>query len=204
LTDADLLRCIQQGDSAAWRAFHTSELPAVWRYAYALVGDRSVAEDIAGEAMLAMLRSLDQFDPDHCQIRAWLRGVVANKAADHFRRLSRRRKMLDVVRSVAGSGGMATAAGPSRPMEIEETRRRVLEVLDRLPEAQRLSLEWKYVDGLSVCQIADRLGQSEKAVESLLFRARRTFRRLHQTHELSKLIMTEREKPREGTRGGRR
>jgi DNA-directed RNA polymerase specialized sigma24 family protein len=39
-------------------------------------------------------------------------------------------------------------------------------------------LEWKYIDGLSVREMADRLGRTEKAVESVLFRARAAFRTL--------------------------
>jgi RNA polymerase sigma-70 factor (ECF subfamily) len=48
--------------------------------------------------------------------------------------------------------------------------------MDDLPEQYRLALEWKYIDGLSVRQIAERLALTEKAAESILFRARREFR----------------------------
>jgi DNA-directed RNA polymerase specialized sigma24 family protein len=39
-------------------------------------------------------------------------------------------------------------------------------------------LEWKYLDGLRVREIAQRLGETEKAVETVLYRARIEFRRL--------------------------
>lgn len=197
MLDADLLRDIQQGDSAAWRAFYTSELPVVWRYAYALVGDRVVAEDISSETMLAMLRNLDKFDPDKCQIHAWLRGVVAHKVADHFRQMSRQRKTLESVRHNSGPEQEL-----SKPIEIEEKRQRILRILDCLPEKQRMSLEWKYIDRLSVREIAKRLGKSDKSVEALLFRARREFRRLHKSNQQSNNIITERGKPEQGIPGG--
>ncbi len=177
--DADLLRRIKQGDSAAWRAFYTSELPAVWRYAYALVGDRSVAEDISSETMLAMLRNLDKFDPHKWQIHAWLRGVVSNKVADHFRHVARQRKMLESVRH-----NSARESDLPKPVEIEEKRQHILRSLDRLAEQQRRALEWKYIDKISVREIANRLGQTEKSAESLLFRARREFRRLHNSDNI--------------------
>ena len=204
--DTDLLRRIQQGCSDAWRAFYASELPAIWRYAYALVGDRSVAEDILSETMLAMLRNLDKFDPDNCRIHAWLRGVAANKAVDHFRQVSRQRKILDSVRlnSAIHPNVSASASDLSKPIEIEKTRQRVLWVLDSLSETQRLSLEWKYMDRLSVREIANRLGKSEKTAEALLFRARRAFRRLYQSHERPSIILTERKKPRQDAPGGSR
>jgi RNA polymerase sigma-70 factor (ECF subfamily) len=65
---------------------------------------------------------------------------------------------------------------PDAALETAETRNQVVTVMDGLPEEERLALEWKYVDDLSVGDIADRLGRTEKAVESVLYRARRSFR----------------------------
>jgi RNA polymerase sigma factor (sigma-70 family) len=61
---------------------------------------------------------------------------------------------------------------------VAETREAVLSVLAQLPERQRTVLEWKYFDSLGVREIAQRLGDTEKAVEAVLYRARREFRRL--------------------------
>jgi DNA-directed RNA polymerase specialized sigma24 family protein len=61
-------------------------------------------------------------------------------------------------------------------MEAGETRACVSAVMDRLSDDQRLALEWKYVDGLSVRQIAHRLDRTEKAGEATLYRARNSFR----------------------------
>jgi RNA polymerase sigma factor (sigma-70 family) len=73
----------------------------------------------------------------------------------------------------------SVAAGTSTaPLEAEETRSHVQRVLDELPDRQRIVLEWKYLDSLRVREIAERLGDSEKAVETVLYRARREFRRL--------------------------
>jgi RNA polymerase sigma factor (sigma-70 family) len=75
------------------------------------------------------------------------------------------------------SNGRASGS-PSAPLEVEETRSEVLRVLDELPDRQRVVLEWKYLDALRVREIAERLGDSEKAIETVLYRARREFRRL--------------------------
>jgi DNA-directed RNA polymerase specialized sigma24 family protein len=48
--------------------------------------------------------------------------------------------------------------------------------MDRLADEERLVLEWKYLDRLAVRDMADRLGRTEKSVESILYRARRSFR----------------------------
>jgi RNA polymerase sigma-70 factor (ECF subfamily) len=176
LTDADLLRGAQRGDAEAWRALHARALPAVWRQAYALVGDVHVAEDITSETMLALLKNIDRLETDIPKLGGWLRVVVRCKVADHQRRVFRSRDRLPIAADADVACSAADAA--SAPLEAEETRAHVLRVLDELPDRQRIVLEWKYLDSLRVREIAERLGDSEKAVETALYRARREFRRL--------------------------
>jgi RNA polymerase sigma-70 factor (ECF subfamily) len=175
LTDADLVRGAQRGDAEAWRRLYARYLPAVWRQAYALVSDVHAAEDIASEAMLTLLQNLDRLETEVARLGGWLRGVVRHKAADHQRKLIRSRNLLTPEK--AGHNGCA-AASPLAPMEAQESRDQVGRVLDRLTDRERIVLEWKYVDSLGVRDIAIRLGETEKAVESSLYRARREFRRL--------------------------
>ncbi len=89
MTDGELLRGAQQGDAAAWRALYQRALPAVWRQAYALVGDAHLAEDISSETMLALLKNVDRLHSDAPKIAGWLRVVVRCKAADHQRKIFR-------------------------------------------------------------------------------------------------------------------
>ncbi len=56
--------------------------------------------------------------------------------------------------------------------------------MDELSDQQRMALEWKYVERLSVREIAERLDTSEKAAESILFRARKEFRQRMQLHDV--------------------
>jgi RNA polymerase sigma-70 factor (ECF subfamily) len=180
LTDGDLLRGAQYGDAEAWRALYQRALPAVWRQAYALVGDVHVAEDITSETMLALLKNIDRLDADAPKIAGWLRVVVRCKAADYQRNTIRNRNKLNVA---AGSANGQAVGEPSLPLEAEETRAHVLRILDELPDRQRAVLEWKYLDALRVREIAARLGDSEKAVETVLYRARREFRRLFERRQ---------------------
>jgi RNA polymerase sigma-70 factor (ECF subfamily) len=182
LTDADLLRGARRGNAEAWRTLYERSLPAVWRQAYALVGDVHVAEDIASETMLALLKNIDRLETDAPKIAGWLRVVVRCKAADYQRSVIRTRSKL----SVAAGSAMECLDNdsPSAPLETEEIRAHVLRILDELPDRQRVLLEWKYLDGLRVREIAERLGDSEKAVETVLYRARREFRRLFEKQRL--------------------
>jgi len=153
----------------------------VWRYAYALLGNVHQAEDIAGEAMLALLKGIEQMDAENPKISAWLRAVVRHKVADFHRRKYRSQERLNTVGVSVDSASHELS--PSRPLELAEMRDQVLEILEGLPERQRLALEWKYVEDLRVREIAERMGETEKAVEATLYRARREFRRRYDLAE---------------------
>ena len=65
---------------------------------------------------------------------------------------------------------------PEREVTQRNLRRLIQVALDHLPAHYGDVLEWKYVEGLSVVEIAAKLGVGSKAAESLLTRARRAFR----------------------------
>lgn len=188
MTDAELIRLARQRDSknaesssAAWNTLSGRYLPLVWRYAYALLDNVHAAEDVVSETMLALLKNIDQVDSDAPKISAWLRSVVRHKVADHHRRTYRAKDHLPrVAQEQQRRDG---PADPSASMTLAEKQTQISEILEGLPERQRLALEWKYVDGMRVREIANRLGETEKAVEATLYRARREFRRLFELSE---------------------
>jgi RNA polymerase sigma-70 factor, ECF subfamily len=181
LTDADLLRAARSGNAEAWQTLYKRYLPTVWRQAYTLVADVHAAEDVTSETMLALLEGIHRLETDAPKIAGWLRTVVRCKAADYFRKSFRSRDKLPLA---AGDVEACTGdANPAGPLEIEETRTHVQDVLDELSDRQRVVLEWKYLDALRVREIAERLGETEKAVETVLYRARREFRRLYESDE---------------------
>jgi RNA polymerase sigma-70 factor (ECF subfamily) len=63
------------------------------------------------------------------------------------------------------------------PWRAAETRDAVETAMAQLPADQRLALLFRYLDGLSVREVAEAIGRSEKATESLLARGRESFRR---------------------------
>ncbi|NQV24187.1 MAG: sigma-70 family RNA polymerase sigma factor [Rhodopirellula sp.] len=149
-------------------------LPSVWRFVYARVGrDPHLAEDIVSETVLALIRAASDPEADISNPGGWLRSVASNKVNDHFRAAARVQHLIDQARQTTE---LADFDEPSRNQEQEERRAEIRSVMDGLPDQYRLILEWKYIDRLSVRSIADRMDVSEKAAESVLFRARRDFR----------------------------
>jgi len=192
LTDAVLIRRAREETPQApgerrraWSMLCERYLPLVWRYAYALLKNTHVAEDVASEVMLAFLKNIEKIDAEAPKISAWLRSVVRHKVADHHRQVYRAKKHLPRVALEHpyknADQRQENPQDPATPLLVAEKKIEIAEILEGLPERQRLALEWKYVEGMRVRDIATRLGETEKAVEATLYRARRDFR-----HEFSR------------------
>lgn len=174
MNDSALVDGLRRHDPAVVKHLTDCFLPSVWRFVYVRVkGDRHLAEDIVSESVLALIRAVSDPELEIGNPVAWLRTVAAHKVADHFRAAARVQHLIDQAKQAAPASNEKDAV---QEQELLERREEIRQVLDRLPEQTRLALEWKYIDKLSVKEIADRLEVTEKAAESILFRGRKEFR----------------------------
>jgi RNA polymerase sigma-70 factor (ECF subfamily) len=146
------------------------------RVARNLIADHDEAQDLAQEAFLRVLRSLDRFDFEH-EFSTWLYRIVTNLAIDHLRR---RR----VARSTAGTGdddshGMDlvddSGPAPDRPMEAGETARRVRACIASLAPHFQTVLVLRELEGLACTEIAKIVGATHVTVRWRLHRGRKLF-----------------------------
>lgn len=169
--DRDWLRAVLAGDEAAWRRRYDEVSPELFRYAlWRCGGLRDHAEEVLQETWLTAVRRLPHFDPAAGTFAGWLRGIAANVLRNRFRAARRARDLPPP----AAAGGAA---------EDELLRRERAELVARalaaLPGHYEAALRARYLDGQAVAQIAAARGESVKAVESLLTRARRAFREVY-------------------------
>jgi RNA polymerase sigma-70 factor (ECF subfamily) len=160
-----LLRdAVASGDVAAWRTWYDAEYPALEGYVLWRCGSlRDLADDVVQDIWLIAVRRIRRFDPTAGSFHAWLCGIAANVLRNHLRA---RRRRADRQEPLASD----PAAADRRRGE------RVAEALATLPERSERVLRMKYLDRMSVAEIAAGCGETEKAVESLLSRARAAFR----------------------------
>lgn len=138
------------------------------------------AEDIVSETMLAFISATDGMD-ENSNVFGWLRTVAQNKVSDHYRKQFRRSQLL---RNVAESQ-VGKEHRDKDLLAASETRDDVVRTLGELTDQERLALEWKYLDGVPVKSIAERMGLTPKATESLLYRGRRAFRQCYEARQLA-------------------
>jgi len=141
--------------------------------AYRLGGRTAAVEDVVEEVFLAALKGLPGFRPER-PVLTWLRTIARNKVADHFRAAERAHAPLPDVHGLAD----VLPASPA-----QERAARVSAAMQAMPAHYVALLEEKYLDGLSVRQMAAQRRVNPKAVESALSRARNAFREALQRQE---------------------
>ena len=134
-----------------------------------------VAEDLTQEVFFRLLRSKKPFD-DEDYVRNLLYRIASNLAIDHFRKNGGSIQVRTLSRENLAEEGhpslIERSSGPEEHYIAGETSGDVHSVISNLPERYAEAIFLKEYQGLSYREMADKLGVSEKAVESLLHRAR--------------------------------
>ena len=172
MSDQELIDGLRRGESEAWDVLFHRYLPLIWRFSYSRVGNIHVAEDIVSEVMLSLATRPPTIDRQRGTLAAWLLGVTRNKVADYFRLESRKRQFESQWRERQSEPVVFYSAHPL-PLEFPPD---VAQAVDRLSDEETSIVIWKYVDRLTVREIAQRLDKSEKSIESILYRARKSIR----------------------------
>ena len=141
----------------------------VYRYvAYRVAPDLETARDITQEVFVAAFEQLDGYRGDASSL-TWLRSIARHKVADHFRAAAGNPTQHHQDLEALSTGSTAASAREAQALLVSLAMRQV-------PEHYVEALEEKYIEGLSVSDMAAKRQVSEKAVESMLSRAREAFR----------------------------
>ncbi|HEY4761663.1 MAG TPA: RNA polymerase sigma factor [Thermoguttaceae bacterium] len=174
--DLSLARRTVTGDEAALAEFYKRYADPLFAFIYhSLGGVRSDAEEIWQETLLTALRSLEKYS-GNSSLFTWLCGIARKKIADRLRSRGQPITMFSEVSNKQLASLLAHGPLPEEILTRREVRLRVVEVLMELPEEYRLALTERYAEERSVEEVAQLLGKSYKATESILSRARAAFR----------------------------
>jgi RNA polymerase sigma-70 factor (ECF subfamily) len=178
-SERELVRRMLGGDEGAFDEFFADYFPRLFRFAVTRLRDPDAAEDIVQTSLIAAMRHLGSWRGE-ATLFTWLCTICRREIAAWQKRTARR-VIVSIedddrsLRAALDSIG-AAAAAPDARLARADTGRIVQLALDHLPPRYSRALEWKYLEELSVDDIAGRLQCTPKAAESLLTRARDAFR----------------------------
>ncbi len=155
--------------------------PRLCRVLRYMLGDLSLAQDIAQETLLRFYQQNNQ-DLSTVEIRAWLFRVAHNLALNEIAKRQTKIKFFDRVASFFKPKPL----DPQKNLENQEQAKELADLLKLLPEDQRLTLLLREQEEMSYQEIAKVLNVSESKVKVDIFRARNTLRAKWQISQKSK------------------
>lgn len=180
-TDRELLSRVLRGNEQAFDTLVDEYYPRLYRFAFRRLGaDPEATQDVVQSTFEKLIPRLGSFRGE-AALFSWMCSFCRFEIAAHWRRVGLRPPEVpldedsEAVRAALDS---LTDQRPSAEQALERRQlgRLVRVALDHLPVRYGNALEWKYIHGLSVAEVAARLGTSPKAAESVLTRARQAFR----------------------------
>jgi RNA polymerase sigma-70 factor, ECF subfamily len=178
--DRELARAMLAGERAAFEEYFNGCYPRLYRFALRRIGRPALAEEFAQDAICKGLALLADYRGE-ASLLTWLTSICSSEIAMARRRNPQERLLRPLLEDdpEVHAALELLAQFEDQPEAVarrDELRLLVQAVLDFLPAGYGDVLEWKYVEGMTVAEMASRLGRSEKATESMLSRARAAFR----------------------------
>lgn len=181
-SDLALTRRVLAGDEDAFETFFEQYFPRLYRFALPRVGgNEDTSEEIVQRVLIRALAHLQSYRGE-AALLTWLCTLCRREISAWREREGKRAEVSlgdDGPELRAALDALAAADDdPEVALRRHELSSLVQLTLDHLPGRYGDVLEWRYMQGLSVSEIAGRLGIGYKAAESLLTRARTEFRHL--------------------------
>jgi RNA polymerase sigma-70 factor, ECF subfamily len=168
---------IDLSDPEVFGALYDRALPVVYGYFLRRTGGvPAIAEDLTQETFLGAVRQIQRGRAVDAPL-PWLIGIARHRLVDHYRAaMSADHRLLSL------SEWVEAVPDDRDDFAAVLDREAAIAALDALPAPQRIAIALRYLDGLSVPEIARAIDLSVHAVESLLARGRASFKRHYLEH----------------------
>jgi RNA polymerase sigma-70 factor (ECF subfamily) len=177
--EAELVAQLQQGSEEAFRTLVERYQNRIYRTVLALLRSPEDAEDVAQEVFVEVYQTIGRFRGE-AALSTWLYRLATSRALKHQQR-ARAQKRFAYFTSLLGFNNQVLHeppdhAHPLAQLEGQQQVERLLAHIARLPGQQQVAFTLRHEQELSYEEIAAVLNTTVPAVESLLFRARKTLR----------------------------
>jgi RNA polymerase sigma-70 factor (ECF subfamily) len=187
ISSEELMARVAKGDEDAFEILVSRHQTSVLNLAYRFVGDRTQAKDLAQEVFIRVWQAAKTYKPE-AKFKTWLYRIATNLCLNELKSARRKRwfsfNQSDEDSRVAIEERLADSAPSAEDLLLEKERsRQISDALQSLPENQRMALILKRYDDVSYQEIAQIIGCSVPAVESLLVRAKRALQEKLKNYE---------------------
>lgn len=179
MNDNELMLRVKQGDEEAFRRIVEIHHKPIQNLCFRYLKSREDAEEIAQDVFIRLYKSADKYEA-RAKLTTYLFRIAVNLSLNRIRdRKWKRFVSLDFFRGVALENNPISADthDPDSLLEQKEKQRTIRQAIDTLPTNQRTAVILKRFQELSYEEIAQVMGCSLSAVESLLHRAKQNLQK---------------------------
>ena len=165
-SDEALMGRIAQGDRLAMEVLYARHHVRVFRFTLRLIGDESLAEDLATEVFLDVWRHADRFE-GRSAVSTWVLGIARFKALS-----ARRRRAVELLDEEIAKTIEDPADDPAIVLEKNDTSMVIRNCLKRLAPHHREIIDLAYYHEKSLEEVAAIVGVPKNTVKTRMLRAR--------------------------------
>ena len=173
--DARLMIRFKGGDAGAFDALFSRHTRAMINFAYRFVRDRQLAEELAQETFLRVYEAAGSYQAQ-AKFTTWLYRIATNVCLNEIRkprfRAAHQPLAIEHPENADIPSPVKTQDGPDEILQRQAISHALKEALDRIPEKQRTAFILNKYEEFSYAEVAGIMKTSEKAVKSLIHRAR--------------------------------
>jgi len=163
-----------RAEPAALGVIYDQYVDRIYSYIYHRVGQPDVAEDLTGQVFMRMLEAVQTGRGWRSSFSGWLYRIAHNLVIDHYRR----RKRATFVDLEDAAPVQAQTGDPVRSSETQFERERLRSALAKLTDEQAQVISLRFLEDLSIAEVAEMLDKTEGAVKALQYRAVLALRRV--------------------------
>jgi RNA polymerase sigma-70 factor (ECF subfamily) len=192
MTEEELIKNMISGDYDSFKVLVNENQKKVLNTCYRFTNNREDAEDITQEVFVEVYRSIRGFR-GNSKLSTWIYRIAVAKSLD-FLRKKKRKKRFGFVKNVFSGEQLkedlkaSVSSSPEANAENQDRIKILNEALETLPENQRTAFTLSKYDELSYQEIAEILGTTIPAVESLIHRAKNNLKKKLYKYYEKKLI----------------
>ena len=181
MEEQQLIESLKRGDESAFREVVDTRQGLVYNTVLGILQNAEDAEDVTQEVFIKVFESIRTFKGESA-FSTWLYRIAVTSALEFLRRKNRKKRFAFLT-SLFPDGQRPVVnppdfIHPGVQLDQRENARALFEAIGKLPENQRVAFTLHKVEGLSYQEIADIMGTSVSAVESLMHRAKLNLRKL--------------------------
>jgi RNA polymerase sigma-70 factor (ECF subfamily) len=165
-----------RADPAALGVLYDQYVDKIYNYIYHRVGSAHLAEDLTAQVFVRMLEAVQSGQPWRTSFSGWLYRIAHNLVIDHYRR-NRRATFVEMDEAVPSR---SSDGDPVRSVESSFDREHLRQALGSLTQEQVQVITLRFLEDLSIAEVANIMDKTEGAIKALQYRAVLSLRRVMQ------------------------